>query len=189
MALKNAQEIPTIDVNLVTFKTAGETPKEYAITTGTKVAVAPEIEVTDAVKLIIKGILKAQKPEMKTLTGHTITLTDNVFSPEVVQILQGGEIEYDDVDEDKIVGYTPPVAGSAPGGEPFILCCYSAQYNAAGQIVQYEKIEYPNCVGSPLGLGSEDGVFRASEYAIFSAPDIGEAPYEISYVSTLPTVS
>ena len=66
--------------------------------------------------------------------------------------------------------------------------CYTAQYNAAGQIVQYEKMTYPNCTGSPIAFGSEDGTFRAPEYTINSAPNTGEAPYEISYVAALPVL-
>ena len=88
----------------------------------------------------------------------------------------------------KIVGYTPPVAGSADKGEVFKLNAYSAQYDASGQIVQYEKITYPNCQGVPVAFGSEDGVFRAPEYTINSAPKTGEAPYEINYVAALPVL-
>ena len=60
--------------------------------------------------------------------------------------------------------------------------------SVAGVIVNYEKISYPNCQGQPVAFGSEDGAFRAPEYIIDSAPDIGEAPYEISYVDELPTL-
>ena len=84
MALKRGNEIPTIDVAMVTIK-QGET--EIALDTASKIAVSPETEVTDAVKLIIKGVLKAQKRAVTTLTGNAITLTDNVFNPEVVKIL------------------------------------------------------------------------------------------------------
>ena len=65
---------------------------------------------------------------------------------------------------------------------------YSAQYDASGQIVQYEKITYPNCQGVPVAFGSEDGVFRVPEYTINSAPKNGEAPYDINYVAELPTL-
>lgn len=47
---------------------------------------------------------------------------------------------------------------------------------------------YPNCQGQPVALSSEDGVFRAPEYTITSAPDKGQAPYEIAYVKELPDV-
>ena len=56
-----------------------------------------------------------------TVTVNEITLTDNVFNPELVMVLQGGLIEYDNVDTKKIVSYTPPVVGSGDEGKSFKL--------------------------------------------------------------------
>ncbi len=182
---KSKAEIATIDCALVTIETADG---EFGFDTANKVAVEPQLEEQEAVKLIVKGILRAQKPAMTTITGNKITLTDNVFNPELVLVLQGGTITYDSQDQNKITGYTPPVAGSTDKGEIFKLNAYSAQYDAAGQIVQYEKITYPNCQGVPVAFGSEDGAFRAPEYTINSAPNTGEAPYDIPYVTELPVL-
>lgn len=182
---KSKAEIATIDVCLVTIETSGG---EFGFDTANSIAVTPQIEEEDAVKLVVKGILRAQKPPVKTLTGNEITLTDNVFNPELVLVLQGGTIKYDLETPTKIIGYTPPVAGSPDKGEIFKLNAYSAQYDASGQIVQYEKITYPNCHGVPVAFSSEDGAFRAPEYTINSAPKTGEAPYEINYVSELPVL-
>lgn len=187
MAVKKATEIPTIDVNLVTIQKEGENQDEYILDTASQIAVEPQIEEEEAVKLIVKGVLKAQKPTTSTLTGNQITLTDNVFTPELVQMLQGGTITRGQ--DGTVTGYEPPVAGSNEKGDIFTLNAYSAQYNAAGIIVRYEKISYPNCQGVPIAFGSEDGTFRAPEYTINSAPDIGEAPYSITYVDALPTVT
>lgn len=188
MALKQATEIATIDVTLVTLKpkSGGD---EIALVTATQISVEPQIETVDPVKLVIKGRLIAQKGEEKTITGHIITMTDNVFSPEVAKILQGGTIVYNSLDSTKIDSYTPPTAGSGEKGEDFELCCYSSQYNAAGNIVNYEKITYPNGKGTPFGVGAQDGVFRVATYTINSAPNTGEAPYKIEYIDALPTVS
>ena len=183
---KSKAEIATIDVCLVTIETADG---EFGFDTANSISVEPQVEEQEAVKLVVKGILRAQKPAQKTLTGNNITLTDNVFNPELVLILQGGTIKYDAEDPKKIIGYTPPVAGSSDKGEVFKLNAYSAQYDASGQIVQYEKITYPNCEGSPVAFGSEDGAFRAPEYTITSAPKTGEAPYDISYVAELPVLA
>lgn len=182
---KSKAEIATIDVCLVTIETADG---EFGFDTANAINVEPQIETEEAVKLVVKGVLRAQKPEQSTLTGNKITLTDNVFNPELVLVLQGGTIKYDAETPTKIIGYTPPVAGSKDKGEIFKLNAYSAQYDASGQIVQYEKITYPNCAGVPVAFGSEDGAFRAPEYTINSAPKTGEAPYDINYVTELPTL-
>lgn len=193
---KAITEIPTIDVVMVVVETA---TKSYGLDTASQIGVEPQIEEEDAVKLVIKGKLKAQKPAVSTITGNKITLTDNVFAPELVKILQGGTIKYWTSAEKTTEGteetnfgvssYTPPTVGSGEKGEVFKLHAYSAQYDASGQIVQYEQITYPNCQGVPVAFGSEDGVFRAPEYTINSAPKKNEAPYEIHYVQTLPSVS
>lgn len=186
MATKSLAEVPTIDCCLVTIETTGG---EFGFDTANKIACEAQIETEDAVKLIVKGILRAQKPEVSTYTGTDITLTDNVFNPELVKVLQGGTIIYDQVDTDKIVGYTPPTVGSGEKGSTFTLHAYSAQYDTSGEIVQYEKMSFPHCTGVPVALNSEDGVFRAPEYTIRSRPASSESPYTIDYVSTLPTLS
>lgn len=183
---KSKAEIATIDCCLVTIET---TDGEFGFDTSNKIEVEPQIEEEDAVKLVVKGILRAQKPKTSTVTGNEITLSDNVFNPELVLVLQGGEILYDAENTSKIIGYNPPAAGSSDKGEVFKLNAYSAQYDASGQIVQYEKITYPNCQGQPVAFGSEDGAFRAPEYTITSAPKTGERPYEIRYVDALPTLA
>lgn len=186
-AQKKAVGIPTIDVALVVVRTGmsggdDSNATEIAVDTANKIAVEPQTETTDAIKLVKLGRLIAQKPATTTITGHQITMTDNVFIPELVKILQGGTVS----GTGDTLTYTPPVAGSTDKGQVFELDCYSAQYDASGQIVRYEKITYPNCQGTPVAMSSEDDVFRVPEYTINSAPKEGEAPYKISYTKTLP---
>lgn len=181
---KSKAEIATIDCNLITIET--KDGREFGFDTANKLEVEPQIEEQDAVKLVVKGILRAQKPKVSTITGHELTLTDNVFNPELVLVLQGGQIIYDPSDPDVIVGYNPPVVGSPDKGEVFKVNAYTAQYDASGQIVKYERISYPNCQGIPVAFNSEDGAFRAPEYTINSAPRTGEPPYSLTYVKALP---
>lgn len=189
---KKPHEVATIDCVLVTLSphVEGDGDKtEYAIDTASKIQVDIQTETTDAIKLIIKGVLKAQKHRQVTVTGNQLTLTDNVFTPEIVKMLQGGTLDTD-VSSGAIKSYTPPVVGSKREDLPvFDVIVYSAIYNAASIITGYEKVTYPNCQGNPISMSSEDNVFRVNEYVIDSAPNTGEAPYKIEYVTELPTVS
>ncbi len=183
---KKATGSATIDVALVVIRTGTtDSGLEIAVDTANKIGVEPQTETVDAIKLVKNRRLLAQKPQETTITGHRITLTDNVFIVELVKIFQGGTIE----GSGDTLTYTPPVAGSGEKGEIFELDAYSAEYDASGQIVRYEKITYPNCQGTPISITSEDGVFRIPEYTIDSAPNTGQAPYKLSYVKELPDFS
>lgn len=187
MAVVKGNEIATIDVVLVSIQTYESGADEIILDTSNQIQVQVATETEDATKLIVKGRLIAQKPPVVTVTGNTITLTDNVFNDKIVPILQGGTCVYDET-TGAFKSYTPPLAGSNEKGKLFKLNAYSAIYNEAGVLTGYEKIEYPNCQGQPFAFSSEDGTFRAQDYTIDSAPANGEAPYVMSIVSTLPTV-
>lgn len=178
MGVKKGTEVATIDVELVTIKT--KDGEELGISTSNKVTAEVQTETQDAIKLVVKGRLIAQKGAVVTLTGVNLTLTDNVFNVQLAKILQGGTIEKDT--DGNVTSYTPPVAGSDEKGEVFETYLYSAIYNAAGIITGYERTAYPNCHGQPFANGAENNVFRVSEYTIVSAPDTGQAPYKVEYI-------
>lgn len=186
LAKKRLEAIPTIDVSLVVIRTGTtENGTEYAVDTSNKLGVEPQTETTDAIKLVKLNKIIAQKPQRTVITGHQLTLTDNVFSPTLAKVLQGGTI----TGSGDSLTYEPPVSGGDDKGEVFELDAYSAQYDASGQIVRYEKTTYPNCQGTPFTESIEDDVFRVSEYTINSAPKKGQAPYKRSYVTSLPDFS
>lgn len=188
MGVTKGNEIATIDVALVSVQSYQPDSDEIILDTANKIGVTVNTETKDKVALIVKGRLIAQKPQETTVTGHTLVLTDNVFNDKLVKMLQGGTIEYEE-DGTTFKKYSPPVVGSTDKGEVFKLKAYSAIYNAAGILTGYECITYPNCQGVPIGFNSEDGVFRATEYTINSAPAQGEAPYDLEIVSVLPVAT
>lgn len=186
--VKKGTEFATIDVVCVSIQ-AVDSEDELILDTANQIQVTVATETQDKVPLIVKGVLIAQKPQVTTVTGNTIVMTDNVFNPELVTILQGGTIKYDRENTSKVIGYTPPVVGSSEKGKIFKLMAYSAIYDAAGLIKGYEKITYPNCQGVPVAFNSQDGSFRAPEYTINSAPNNGEPPYNIDIVDSIPVVT
>ena len=98
---KSRAEIPTIDVNLVTIVIDGD---EFGFDTANSISVEPQVEEEAAVRLVVKGILRAQKPGTSTLTGNKITSTDNAFNPELAVALQGVTITYDQSNNKKVTG-------------------------------------------------------------------------------------
>lgn len=175
----------TIDAAMIVIKTKEITPKIYGFTSGQKVGVSANIETSDAIKLMIKGTLKAQKPEKKTMTGNTITITDLVTVYEMLPLLNGGELVKT---EDEITGYKPPIVGEEVTLTKFDTSIYTAIMDGS-TITGYECVTYPSCTGSPIGLGSEDDVFRTNEYEIISAPGQGERAYTMDIVDALPVIT
>lgn len=136
MAYKKGNEIPTIDVALVTVEDASG--NMLGLNTASQISVTPGTETTDAVRLIIKGVLVAQKPKKTTLTGNAITLTDNVFNPQVVQLLQGGTITFSKA-------YS--VTTAAAGKHYFAVDDYYVQFELSAALATGQKLEYNDVSG------------------------------------------
>ena len=89
---KSKNEIPTIDCELITIETVvtpaqGSTPavtREFGFTTANKLGVEPQIETTDAVKLMIKGKLKARSQDISLLLPTTFLILSLLRSFRVV---------------------------------------------------------------------------------------------------------
>lgn len=182
-------QIALIDVALVTISTDGT--NEIALNTSSQVSVEPQITTTEDNILTnaYTGAVIARKPGLASQSSTTITLTDNVFNPELVQILQGGTITYDTTVPTKFRSYTPPVSGSSEHGVPFTLKTYSVHYDSAGVILGYVMMTYPNCQGQPLSFGAQADTWNAPSYTISSAPSTGDPAYEMEYVDSLPTIT
>lgn len=175
-----------IDCAMIVFEPDDTTIAPIAITSGTKLGVEQQTKATDAVELVIKGQMYAKKPEETTITGHKLTLTDNLVIMDLIQMFQGGTLTKDETSK-KITGYTPPVSGKSEG-KPGTLKVYSAVMEGS-TIAGYSCIAYPHCVGVPVCMGAEDNVFQVNEYTINSTPGSGQAAYAMTIVDALPTVT
>lgn len=135
---KSVGEIPTIDCNLITIQTAD---KEFGFDTANKLKVEVQSEEEKAVKLVVKGVLRAQKPAITTVTGNQLTLTDNVFNPDLALILQGGTIKYNSI-------YTFTSSGTTSAG-PYCIKLTNNSYATftnphdlkAGDTIVYDDSE------------------------------------------------
>lgn len=186
-------EKATIDCSMVVIKTREGTPKVYGFTYGTKASIEANVEMQEAIKLIVKGVLKAQRPEKRILTGHTITLTNSLLAMELLPLFNGGELVKGGSGGTEIVGYNGPATGEEVVKTKFDLTLYS-EILEGSSVVGYEEVIYPNCEGQPFGLNSEDDVFRISDITIVSAPGKDaegqpERAMKMSIVEELPTIT
>lgn len=181
--VKKAEGLSMIDCAMVVIEPE-DGSDGIAFTSASKMGVEKQEETTDAVKNIIKGEVKAQKPEETTLTGHTLTLTDTTMIMTFLPILQGGTLT---MDEDGLtpVKYEPPSSGKNEG-KKFRLKAYTAIMEGA-TTVGFGCVTYPGCKGTPVLFNFEDNVFQSNEYTINSTPGAGEKPYTWERVDKLPT--
>lgn len=187
--IKKSAEKATIDCVMIVLRPR-DTEHYEAVGTDsdTQIQVEANVETSEAVRLVIKDVLKAQKKAKTTLTGHTITLTEGMTVLEFLPLLTGATLTKDA--NDKIIGYEPPASGERVELPVFDMDCYSAVYSGA-ELIEYEKITYPNCTGDQIAPpGSQDGTFRSNDIKIISAPGNGVAPYTVAYIAPedLPTL-
>ena len=133
----------------------------------------------------MNNVLIAQKRSQDVVTGATIKVTDNIFSPQVLQTVQGGTFTVDS--DGNFTGYEAPKAGEEYTPEVFDFAMYTAQRDVSGAIKQYAKILFPNCVGKPTAISFEENTFFCPTYELVSTPNNGESPYKITTMKELPT--
>lgn len=186
MANKKVTKMALIDVELVEIVAHDLEQNTYRWKTASNLDAELNITEGEATELIVNGTLIAQKKAKDVVTGSTLTVTDNVFAPEVVEFIQGGKAEYDEYGNFK--SYTAPVAGEEVKLDKFDFNIYTAQRDVAGDIISFMRISFPNASGKPVNIKLENGTFFAPEYTILSAPSTGEAPYTIQAISELPSL-
>ena len=145
MAKVDLSSMALSDVSLIRLLTKGSVKKEYLFTSSTDFEAEEVIQEGEEKPLIIKGVLRANKPAKDTLLGHDIKLIDNLFTPEVLCLLQGGEIEAGE--DGKFKKYLPPIVGEDVVKEKFDMEIYSAIIENDGETGDYLKTTYYNCIG------------------------------------------
>lgn len=185
--IRRPDEVATIDASLIVLTPEDGLEDAIGVTTNTEVATEIQIETTEANKLIIKSILKAQKKEKRTVTGVQITLTDNMTVLDLARAVQGGVITRDE--SGKIIRYTPPVVGEEEVQRKYTVDIYTACMDSSGDVICYEKTTYKHCTGEPIAYNAKDDEWRSAQYVLTSLPKKGEPPYEIDYVDELPEIT
>ena len=185
MANKKVEQLALIDVVAAEIKKKNLAGDTYRFKTSTSVDIEMLISEGEQNQLIVNNVLIAQKRAKDVVTGCNIKLKDNVFAPDIVQILQGGEVTYDGLGN--FESYSAPLAGEDYKQEVFDLTLYTAHATLSGEVNEYMAITFPNCIGKAIQLQLEENNFFAPEYEMSSAPGTGQAPYKITVVSELPS--
>ncbi|WP_330653152.1 hypothetical protein, partial [Clostridioides difficile] len=86
-------QYPLTDVVLVQIETVEQNPVTYTFDTSDEIGTEEIISEGEELTLKIKKKIIANRAAEDTSLGYDLTLKDNVFCPEILQIMQGGTIE------------------------------------------------------------------------------------------------
>ena len=173
-----------VRVDIITEET---TPVTYTLTD-----VASEARCTAFVsagaenELRVKNVIKAQNKTEDIVKGYDTVLISATMVAEVLALIDGGEVTYDDEDTDKVIQYDAPVVGEVVSRKPFTAKVYTAEKDADGSDVSYVCFEYLHCKGTPVNYSLVDGEFFAPELTFKSRPKMGESPVSIKFMDALP---
>lgn len=179
-------QLPLTDVVLVQLVTKEQTPKTLSFQTSDEIKTEEVIKEGESKELIIKNQLIAKKETPDLMMGYDLTFKDNVMSPEVMQVAQGGTIEYDP-ETRKFKKYEPPAIGTKPNLTAFDTIVYSEIVGDDGATGEYAKFTFPNCKGGNVPVNLKDGEYYSNEYKVKSRPAIGQKPYTLEIVDVLPS--
>lgn len=186
---KNVTTIPLTDVALCVV-TPTEGSKVYAFETATTVNTEEVTQTTEERNLEIKGTVYAAKPSKTIVLGYNLTLTNNVFIPELAALFSGGTVTTDpDGGSGKFKKFTPPNVGTTPERKKFKIDFYTEENDEGGPTGRYLKISFDKCEGVSVPITMEDGSYFSSEMTLQSRPGAGNPPYVAEIVDELPSIS
>lgn len=177
-------------VNIVRAEIVTEetVPKTYIWETASKAGLEPTISEGEENILRIKNKIVATNRTEDILLGFELTFTDNVFTGEVMALVDGGVATYDDIDTDKLIKYESPVAGEVVDRTLFTLNVYTEEKDIDGNPKGYVKFVFRHCKGKPVKYDIEDEVFMSPEIKMISRPKTGESPASLEFLDKLPAI-
>lgn len=187
MAYDEVKEFPLANIVRVDIKTEEEVPKQYRLTD-----VASEAEVTAYVsegeekELRVKNVIKAQNKTEDIVKGYDTKLISATMIPEILALIDGGTLRYDDLDPAKVVGYDAPAIGEVVERTPYTMDIYTEEKDTNGDTLSYVRFSYLHCKGTPVNYTLKDGEFFVPELISKSRPKKGEKPVSIDFLDELP---
>lgn len=185
------QGMPIANIKRADITTEEETPVSYSFDTASMAEVEPELSEGEEEILRVKNTILATNKTEDIVIGYGITMTDNVFTPELFALIDGGTVEYQTPGDDTtpFAKYDAPVAGQAVSRTKFTIDIYSEVKDQSGETTGYLKFTFKHCKGKPVKYSINDGQFQVPEMAFQSRPANGESPASYEYLETLPAVS
>jgi len=175
-------------VNIVKAQivTEEETPVTFEFETANDASVDPEVDEGEEQILRVKNKIIATNKTEDIAYGYELVLTDNTLIPEVLAIVDGGSLRFDEVETEQVLGYDGPVSGLTVSRTLFTLNLFTEEKDADGDTLQYAKLSFMHCKGKPVSWALKDGEFFVPEFTITARPKTGEKAITVDFMDTLP---
>ena len=182
MAVKNLEE--RVLANIVRAEIidegAGDT---YVFTTASEASIKPFVsEGTEKIHRVKNTILGALRYE-DILLGYEIKLINNTFCPELLALVDGGEVETDG--EGNFSKYSSPVVGEVTQRKALTVSLYTEEVDCDGDAVEYFKFTFKHAKGKPVEYSIKDGEFFVPELTLLSRAKTGESSVDVEVVTAL----
>lgn len=176
-------EKPIVNIVRVEIETEEATPRVLRFDTASEATYAPVVSEGQETVLRVKNKIMATNRTEDLQYGSDVNMTQVVMVPEVLEIVDGGTLTKD---ADKVTGYQPPVVGAPVNRIPFKLKVYTEEKDGDGSTLGYQCFEFLGCKGKPVTFNFKDGEFMAPQYTISSRVKLNTAPYNLTFIDTLP---
>ena len=133
-------------------------------------------------------IATATQPDLTY--GYEVELKDNTFSIEILGLVEGGTIKYDETDETKIIGYDSPLLDEGSLCKPFATNIY-VEERKGSSLVGYVKLTLNYCLGKAPEFEFKKGEFYSPTFSIDARENtLANKPIKnIEFIKTLPTIN
>lgn len=166
--------------------TEEEVPETYRFDTAAEAGVKAKIDKGQDKVMRVRDRLIARNRTEDIVTGYEVDFKNNTLSPELLALIDGGTLEYDAVETDKLISYNAPAAGTVVSRKLFTLNIYTEEKDTDGSTLEYVKFTFKHCKGKPVDFKFKDGDFFVPEMKAESAPKKDESPVAIEFLDALP---
>ena len=182
MSVKNIQE--RVLANIVRAEIVEEDGNNtYVFETSSEASIKPFVsEGTEKIHRVKNTILATLRYE-DILLGYEIKLVNNTFCPELLSLVDGGNMELDD--EGNFVSYNSPVVGSATERKNLTLNLYTEEIDCNGDTLEDIKGNFNHAKGKPVEYSFKGGEFFVPELTLRSRASKGESCVAIEVTDSL----
>lgn len=155
----------------------------YVFSTSSEASIKPFVsEGTEKIHRVKNTILASLRYE-DILLGYEINLVNNTFCPELLALIDGGTVEYDE--SGNFASYSAPVVGTVTERKNLTISLYTEELDCDGETLEYIKFTFKHAKGKPVEYSIKDGEFFVPELTLRSRAKTGESSVAVEALTEL----